>query len=304
MSSRDIPLSIDGKSSSTCPPLVVAGVPEHFNLPWHLAIESGQFADAGINLQYRDVPGGTGDMTKGLHQRSYDLAIVLAEGGVASLLQGNPSWMVKTYVESPLIWGIHVNADSEIQTVDQIRDQRYAISRIGSGSHLMSIVDAAERGWPINELQFEQIGNLDGARKALACGDADTLFWERFTTAPFVVSGEFRRVGERRTLWPAFFVCATEDVLNQRPADVKTVLEIVNKNCDALMVNEKACELISNRYSLPISDVEKWFAQTQWSTDFECPLGAIKRIKSYLLELELITESQSNSREVWYDLNA
>jgi sulfonate transport system substrate-binding protein len=302
VSSTDIPPSVDSESKSL-PPLVVAGVPEHFNLPWHLAIESGQFADAGIAVQYRDVPGGTGEMTNGLRQRSYDLAIVLAEGGVASLLQGNPSWIVKTYVESPLIWGIHVSAESEIQNVDQIRDQRYAISRMGSGSHLMSIVDAAERGWPINELQFEQIGDLDGARIALASGDADTFFWERFTTAPFVVSGEFRRVGERRTLWPAFIVCATEEVLNLRPADVKTVLEIINSNCEALMTNENACELISNRYNLPIRDVEKWFAQTRWSTDFECPVEAIKRIKSYLLELELITEAQSNSRELWFDFS-
>jgi len=124
--SRDIPPSVDGESKSH-PPLVVAGVPEHFNLPWHLAIESGQFADAGVGVRYRDAPGGTGEMTNGLRQRTCDLAIVLAEGGVASLLQGNPSWIVKTYVESPITWGIHVSAESDIQNVEQIRDQSNGI---------------------------------------------------------------------------------------------------------------------------------------------------------------------------------
>ena len=29
-------------------PIRIAGVPEHFNLPWHLAIEEGAFSDRGI----------------------------------------------------------------------------------------------------------------------------------------------------------------------------------------------------------------------------------------------------------------
>ena len=86
---------------------MVAGVPEHFNLPWHLAIESGALAEQGIELEYRDVPGGTGAMMRGLRDGEFDIAIVLAEGGVADILQGNPSRIVKTYVESPLIWGIN-----------------------------------------------------------------------------------------------------------------------------------------------------------------------------------------------------
>lgn len=304
MSLRNDSPSAENESNPDRLPLTIAGVPEHFNLPWHLAIESGQFTDAGINVQYRDVPEGTGEMMQGLQNRSYDIAIVLAEGGIASLLQGNPSWIVKTFVESPLIWGIHVAAQSDIQDIEQIRDQRYAISRFGSGSHLMSIVDAAERGWSTNDMLFEQVGNLGGARKALATGNADTFFWERFTTSPLVVSGEFRRVGERHTLWPAFVICATDEVLQQRPDDVKTVLEIINRNCLSLMANEQACELISRRYNLILSDVEKWFAQTRWSSDFEIPLDAIKKIKSYLVELGLITKSQSKSRKLWYDFDS
>jgi ABC-type nitrate/sulfonate/bicarbonate transport system substrate-binding protein len=283
--------------------LIVAGVPEHFNLPWHLAIETGQFTAAGINVQYVDVPGGTGEMTNGLREHEFDIAILLAEGCVTSLVQGNPSWIVKTYVESPLIWGIHVAAGSEIEHVQQIKDQRYAISRIGSGSHLMSIVDAAERGWPTKEMIFEPIGDLAGARKALSAGDADTFFWERYTSAPFVKSGEFRRVGERHTLWPAFVVCASDRILKERPGDVKTVLEIVNRSCEALMANEQACEIISKRYHLSLSDVEEWFAQTRWSTDFECPSEAIEQIKSCLLNLGLITEAQAVSRKLWFDVN-
>jgi hypothetical protein len=34
------------------------GVPEHFNLPWHLAIEN-RFNQQNIDLQWTDVPEGT-----------------------------------------------------------------------------------------------------------------------------------------------------------------------------------------------------------------------------------------------------
>ncbi|MEP3090154.1 MAG: ABC transporter substrate-binding protein, partial [Nonlabens ulvanivorans] len=37
----------------------IGGVPEHFNLPWHFAIEDGAFEKEGIDLQWQDVPEGT-----------------------------------------------------------------------------------------------------------------------------------------------------------------------------------------------------------------------------------------------------
>lgn len=280
---------------------MVAGVPEHFNLPWHLAIESGVFDQSEIDLRFQHIPSGTGEMMAGLREKRFDLAVVLAEGAVAAILKGNPSRMVKVFVESPLIWGIHVAADSSIDAVDQIKDQRYAISRFGSGSHLMAIVDAAERDWPIDNLQFEKIDNLDGARGALANGDADVFFWERFTTAPYVQSSEFRRVGERCTLWPAFVICVREDVLADSPTEIKSILENINESCAALMANPLATELFSQRYQLRISDVKEWLAKTKWSTDFEEPTKAIERIKSYLKKLKIVDAAPGCS-SVWFDL--
>jgi len=153
--------------------ITVGGVPEHFNYPWHTGIESGAFSDAGIDLQYVDYPGGTGAMTKALRSKELDVAVVLTEGCVADILNGNPSRIVQAYVQSPLVWGIHVADGSELTQIDQINGKRYAISRFGSGSHLMAIVDASERGWATDAMQFEVVKNLAGAREALANGTAD-----------------------------------------------------------------------------------------------------------------------------------
>lgn len=34
----------------------IVGVPEHFNFPWHLAIDEGAFEERGIDLKWTDVP--------------------------------------------------------------------------------------------------------------------------------------------------------------------------------------------------------------------------------------------------------
>ncbi|MEL7498233.1 MAG: substrate-binding domain-containing protein [Planctomycetota bacterium] len=290
-------------SNSRCEPIRVAGVPEHFNLPWHLAIESGSFEERGLDVRYVDYPGGTGAMTRALGQGEVDVAILLAEGAVADLIRRRQTRLVKVYVRSPLIWGIHVADDSEITSIDQIRDRTYAISRPGSGSHLMAIVDASERGWNTDDLDFEVVRNLDGARKALADDEADIFLWEKFTTQPFVDNGEFRRVGHRETLWPAFVIAVNADVLMNRRDDIRSMLEVINRQCDQLMKNPEAIQLVATRYQLEESQVREWLSLTRWSTDFECPHDSIQKILKYLNHLEIIDAPDATVNEVWEDLN-
>ena len=62
--------------------LKVGGVPEHFNLPWHLCIENDEFKNEDINVIWKDFPDGTGAMTRALSRletklKSYNLILVL-----------------------------------------------------------------------------------------------------------------------------------------------------------------------------------------------------------------------------------
>jgi ABC-type nitrate/sulfonate/bicarbonate transport system substrate-binding protein len=63
----------------------IGGVPEHFNLPWYLALENGDFKHNEINLRWKDYPGGTGAMTKALRSGDLDLAVILTEGIIRTL---------------------------------------------------------------------------------------------------------------------------------------------------------------------------------------------------------------------------
>lgn len=279
----------------------VAGVPEHFNLPWHLGVESGAFKDAGVELIYQDFPGGTGAMTQALADGEVDMAVLLTEGAVADLAKRQQTKLVKTYVQSPLIWGIHVAANSSIKSIEEINGKRFAISRFGSGSHLMAIVDASERGWP-TELAFEVVKNLDGARAALRDGKADVFMWEQFTTQPIVDAGEFRRVGVRKTLWPAFVIAVNNSVLQAHAQAIKKVLDVVNQKCVDLMEDPNAVATIADRYKLRPEQVEEWFGLTRWSTDFGCPKDSIAKALDYLRRLNIVDNNDLSIDDIWHSL--
>jgi len=192
----------------------IAGVPEHFNLPWLMAIEEGAFENRGINLVWKDVPEGTGKMSELLATEQTDLAIVLTEGIVKSIIEGNTVKIVQEYIGTPLQWGIHVAADSKFQNVEDLQNAIVAISRYGSGSHLMSFVNAKSNGWDTSSLNFQVVNTLDGAIEALKFGKADYFMWEHFMTKPLVDKGIFRRLGDCPTPWPSFVIAANEGFLD------------------------------------------------------------------------------------------
>jgi sulfonate transport system substrate-binding protein len=242
-------------------PLNIGGVPEHFNLPWLRLVESRSLDDLGV--VWRDVPEGSGAMAAALRTGDLDAAMLLTEGAVAGAAAGGLK-IVSLYTVSPLIWGIHVPADSSLRTVDDIRGRRYAISRRGSGSHLMSFVHAREQGWPTDDLHFVAVGTLQGAIEAFASGSADVFFWEKFMTKPLVDSGRFRRVGEFVAPWPAFVVCASDAALvEQKPIEV--ALARVLAAAAELAASATAAGAIADRYGLLPGDVRQWLSVTRWA---------------------------------------
>ena len=203
----------------TKPPVRLGGVPEHFNLPWHLAIDSPALAD--LEVEWTDQLGGTGQMLAGLADGSLDLVSILTEGTVSAIARGLDAVIIQVYVASPLQWGIFVPAASELQAVDQLEGHPIAISRFTSGSHLMAFVLSNNHGWKIDEDQFVVTGGLEGARKSFAAGESKVFLWDQFMTRPFVDSGEFRQLGVLPTPWPSFVFAATTEALTGRTTEAR-----------------------------------------------------------------------------------
>ena len=245
--------------------LVIGGVPEHFNLPWLLALEARRFATLGVTVDWREYPGGSGAMAKALRAGDLDAALLLTEGAVAGIAEGGFR-VASVYTDSPLLWGIHVPAAAGFRSVADLRGARYAISRQGSGSHLMAFVHARSQGWPTEGLRFVVVGHMAGAVEAFAAGTADVFFWEKLMTKPLVDAGTFRRVGEFTAPWPAFVFCVADAVGSEQRTALMQVLALVLDEAGRLRVRPDAATLIAQRYGLAAAGVEAWLVDTRWST--------------------------------------
>ncbi|WP_426485104.1 substrate-binding domain-containing protein [Flavobacterium sp. 2] len=270
----------------------IVGVPEHFNLPWHLCIENGEFEAESIDLQWKDVPEGTGKMCQMLRDGEADIAVILTEGIVKDILAGNPSKIVQIYVQSPLIWGIHVAAKSDFQTVKDLENKKVAISRIGSGSQLMAYVNAAEQGWEQDELKFEIINTIDGAVEALTNGTADYFMWERFMTKPLVDKGVFRRVGDCPTPWPSFVIAVRDEFLKKNSKAMEKILEIINKTTQDFAQIPHIDKTLSELFNQKKEDIREWLKLTQWSQK-HLNEKAFTKIQNQLFDLGIIDKKST-----------
>lgn len=276
------------------------GVPEHFNLPWHLAIESGAFEKQELKVEWVDEPGGTGAMTKALREDKVDCCVLLTEGVISDICKGNSSKIISGYVVSPLIWGIHTGTKNSLQHHSEIYDKRFAISRFGSGSHLMPQVDALTQERKLIDDQFHVIRNLEGALRSLTAIETDVFYWEKYTTKPYVDSGQLRRIGEFITPWPCFVIAATAKCIDEKGDALKDMLNVIQDECTAFMRKPIiSIAQVADRYQQKAADVERWFHSTVWADHSNLNPQTIQNVIYSLAQTGVIKEGKSFEELVW-----
>ena len=243
----------------------VGGVPEHFNLPWHLAMENGLFEKEGIEVEWTVFKGGTGQMTKALRNNEIDVCILLTEGIISDIVKGNPSKLIGKYLNTPLIWGVYTGINNPVNYYGEIYEKKYAISRFGSGSHLMPIVDANAKKITLEESQFEIIKNLEGALESLSNNETDAFYWEKYTTKPYVDNGTLKHLGDYVTPWPCFMIAATNAILETESEAIDKLLKVIYFTSKQFMTSPTSIQEVSERYNQKLEDVESWFHATEWS---------------------------------------
>jgi ABC-type nitrate/sulfonate/bicarbonate transport system substrate-binding protein len=271
----------------------IGGVPEHFNLPWRLAIEEGKFKSAGVELHWSDMTGGTGQMIKGLQAGTIDIAVLLTEGITRAILKGLDAKIMAVYVQSPLCWGIHVPTDNSVAQLNDLDGATFAISREGSGSHLMSFVLAQREGWEPDALAFSVVGDVYGGLWALQHGEAQGFLWEKFTTQPFVDQFKCRRIGEVYTPWPCFVIAVRGEVLNSDEQLLHKIIDVVQQRASQLKGSTDAAEVLAWRYALEKNQVEAWLRQTEWSVKPKINHTDLDKTVEMLLELGLVNQQEA-----------
>ncbi|MGB5316106.1 MAG: substrate-binding domain-containing protein [Robiginitalea sp.] len=276
----------------------IVGVPEHFNLPWHLALDEGAFDMRGINLEWTDVPEGTGKMAELLSSGKADLAIILTEGLVRAVSEGLQAVIAQEYIATPLLWGIHVHAQSPYTSQAELAYKKAAISRYGSGSHLMAFIHGKNMAWPEEALLFEVINTLEGAVEALSDRRADYFMWEKFTTQPLVDQGVFRRVGVCPTPWPCFVVAASAKFAREEPGVLSDLLETINGYTSEFKQIPSIDRTLANQYGQTLTDIREWLSITRWSQS-QLSIETLVSVIDTLNDLNLLTNSVSADKVLW-----
>jgi ABC-type nitrate/sulfonate/bicarbonate transport system substrate-binding protein len=265
--------------------LRIGGVPEHFNEPWNIASERGLFHPLERDVVWSEFPGGTGAMLTALHEGKIDIAILLTEGAVADFARKRATTALGTWVETPLRWGIHTRPSAGIETRSQVAGRRIAISRPTSGSHLMALLLLDSMDASTRDVDFVEVGGIDGAVEAFENGEADVFLWERTMTKPLVDDGTFGYIGDFSAPWPAFtFVCLKEHETPLR-AIYGELIKIMKPLCDELSHEpEETAALLAERHQIQFADVLEWLKSTTWSVDRQVDREAVQAAAEALLK--------------------
>ncbi|OQO15216.1 hypothetical protein B0A48_00599 [Cryoendolithus antarcticus] len=283
--------------------LRIGFIPEHFSTPLNFAITHHNLAATLI-----PVPTGTGDLTKFLKSSEIDVAVGLTEGFIADLGKSKAEGkeggfkLVGTYVQSKLRWGISTGGTREDVTgVEGLKGKKVGVSRIGSGSYVMSYVLADQQGWlKPGEKPFEIVpkGKFDALRKGVS-GDktADFFMWEHFTTKRYWDSGELKRIGEIYTPWPSWMIAARSGVDDKAVGDM---LEKINEGVKYYLEHkEESIEHITSTMEYSKEDVEEWMKTVEFSNDVKGvdPAVADKTI-SVLRKAGVLDEHAGNGADM------
>lgn len=246
----------------------IGGVPEHFNLPWQLAAEKDVFSSEKINFTWTVYAGGTGAMTKALSNGELDVAILLTEGFISAVNQGLKAKIAKVYIDSPLVWGIYSGMDSGVEELNSSIKHKYAISRFGSGSHLMAMIHAGQLGRKLVEEDFVVVNSLHGAMESLKKEETGIFYWEKFMTRPYVKSGSARLIGEFSAPWSSFLIVVSEQFLERGSDILEKTLQIMNAECITFKQDNSSAIYLSKRFDMSLAEARNWLQETQWNYDY------------------------------------
>lgn len=276
----------------------VGGVREYFNLPWDITLEENTFSQAGVKVSWEDCLGGTGQMLAKLRDKKLDMAVVLTEGIVSDILKGNPAKIIQFFVNTPLVWGIHVPAHSNIKSIEDIQGKKYAISRYKSGSHLMAYVNAHKHQLKIEEEDFVIVKNLNGARESMKKMESQVFFWEKHTTQPYVDNGEFRRIADFSAPWPCFAIAVREVVYNEKKDAIDTIVQTVLARANELKHSPDLISILSERFQLKEEEVKVLSEKLDWNTNGMKHIDAYTRVIESLQAVGILDEKTN------YDINS
>ncbi|KAF2203777.1 hypothetical protein GQ43DRAFT_438509 [Delitschia confertaspora ATCC 74209] len=288
--------------------LRIGFVPEHFSTPLHFAHKHYNLTSTLLPF-----PSGTGHMVSALQSGEIDIGIGLTEGWIAALAKHQNQKkdagfrLVGTYVETPLCWSISTGAARhELKSVNDLQGKTVGVSRVGSGSYVMSYVLADKHGWldPPNAhpnpnsdsrtmeppFPVEVLHTFANLRDAVNTKTADFFMWEYFTTKRYYDNGEIKKIGEIYTPWSSWKIVAASHLLHPHnwasgpgaaessplKDELQDALLKINQGVKHFEQNqEEAVQYISIKLDYSEKDARAWLKTVRFAQDVRGVDGSV-----------------------------
>lgn len=232
-------------------------------------------------------------MVTALQSDEIDIGVGLTEGWIAALGKGQAAKqdagfrIVGTYVETPLCWAISTGARrQELQGVQDLKGKKVGVSRIGSGSYVMSFVLADQQGW-LNPssgsppFPVEVLNTFSNLRDGVNDSTADFFMWEHFTSKRYYDKGEIKRIGEIYTPWSSWKIVAANHLLTPKnwssapnatkpplSPELEDVLDKINKGVKHFENNvEESIQFITSKLDYSEEDAREWLKTVGFSQE-------------------------------------
>lgn len=238
------------------------GVNEHFNLPW-IKLSEKNSSEKKYEFHWKNFAGGTGVLTSALHENEIDWAVLLTEGLILDIIKNNKLKLVCFHVKNPLRWGIHVRK-SEFTNEINYSGKKFAVSRLGSGSHTMAKFLLNENGIMYDENKMIEAGSLEGGLQSLKKSESDVFLWEKFTTEPFLEESGLKCIGEVKTPWPPFSVAVRRDFYKNNHTVISEILSEVKILAKNILDDSNTVNEIHERWNITIENANRWLAEIIW----------------------------------------
>jgi ABC-type nitrate/sulfonate/bicarbonate transport system substrate-binding protein len=222
-------------------------------------------------------------MVTALQSGEIDVGVGLTEGWIAALGKAQAAKQdagfraVGTYVETPLCWAISTGARrDELSGIKDLKGKKVGVSRIGSGSYVMSFVLADQQGWLDTSsdsppFPVEPLNTFANLRDGVNNSTADFFMWEHFTSKRYYDNGEIKRIGEIYTPWSSWKIVAKNDLLQPGSGvkdELEDVLQKINKGVKHFEENqEEAVQYISTKLDYSEEDAREWLKTVRFAKD-------------------------------------
>ena len=224
-------------------------------------------------------------MTEALKSGELDLAILLTEGFISAAARGLKAKVVKEYITSPLGWGIFTGARSSHYSIYSRLPKKYAISKLGSGSHLMAMIHAEQRGEKISPADLVEVKSIEGAMTSLQKNETQIFYWEKYMTKAYVENGTVRMIGEFSAPWSSMLIIASEQALQNKREAILKVLSVINEESFQFVSSPGSIRLLQERFRLSQTDAATWLHSTVWSSDYAIRIQGLENAKQALLKI-------------------